>query len=295
MKPADTTCDCLVVGGGPAGLTAALYLARFRRRVLVIDAGKSRAASIPRSHNHPGFVDGISGDVLLRTFRTQAEEYGAKIVAGNVLSLEKTTDGFAADTTIGIIVAPRVIIATGITDKCPDIEVLDPAGTKERVRYCPVCDGFEAIDKKIAVYGPPDEAAGKAKFLRVFSPAVTLIPTLPADTKGGLDFELAASPATKISTAINGIDVFLADGRTMRFDVLYPAMGCHVHSDLAIKLGAKSNQAGCLIVDNKQQTTVPGMYAAGDVVSDLHQLVVAEGHAAIAATAIHNSLTLNFR
>ena len=74
-----------------------------------------------------------------------------------------------------------MIIATGITDKCPDIEVLDPAGAKEMVRYCPVCDGFEAIDKKIAVYGPPDEAAGKARFLRVYSSAVTLVPTLPAD------------------------------------------------------------------------------------------------------------------
>ena len=81
----------------------------------------------------------------------------------------------------------------------------------------------------------------------------------------------------------------------MRFDVLYPALGCHVHSDLAIKLGADTNNVGCLIVDSKQQTTVPGMYAAGDVVSDLHQLVVAEGHAAIAATAIHNSLPFSFR
>ena len=105
MNLAAATYDCLVVGGGPAGLTAALYLARFRRRVLVIDAGKSRAASIPRSHNHPGFADGISGDVLLRTLRTQAEEYGAKIVVGNVLSLERTTDGFAADTTIGPVLA----------------------------------------------------------------------------------------------------------------------------------------------------------------------------------------------
>jgi thioredoxin reductase (NADPH) len=297
VNRAAATYDCLVVGGGPAGLTAALYLARFRRRVLVIDAGKSRAASIPRSHNHPGFADGISGDVLLGTLRTQAEEYGAKIVDGNVLSLRRTTDGFAADTTIGPVVAPRVVIATGITDKCPDIEVLDPIGAKEMVRYCPVCDGFEAIDKKIAVYGPPNEAAGKARFLRVYSSAVTLVPTLPAhkDRKNEEgDFELATSPAAKILTAANGIDVALADGRTMRFDVLYPAMGCNVHSDLAIKLGAKSNQVGCLIVDNKQQTTVPGMYAAGDVVSDLHQLVVAEGHAAIAATAIHNSLTLNF-
>jgi len=295
---AAATYDCLVVGGGPAGLTAALYLARFRRRVLVIDAGKSRAASIPRSHNHPGFADGISGDVLLRTLRTQAEEYGAKIVVGKVLSLERTADGFAADTTIGPVLAARVVMATGITDKCPDIELLDRAAAKEMVRYCPVCDGFEAIDKKIAVYGPWEEAAGKARFLRVYSSDVTLVPTLPADTdrknEEG-DFKLATSPAAKILTAADGIDVALADGRAMRFDVLYPAMGCHVHSDLAIKLGAKSNEVGCLIVDNKQQTTVPGLYAAGDVVSDLHQLVVAEAHAAIAATAIHNSLTLNLR
>jgi thioredoxin reductase (NADPH) len=261
--------------------------------VLVIDAGNSRAASIPRSHNHPGFPDGISGAVLLRTLRTQAEEYGAQIVVGNVLSLERTTDGFAADTTIGPVLAPRVVMATGIKDKCPDIKVLDPAEAKEMVRYCPVCDGFEAIDKKIAVYGPPDEAAGKARFLRVYSSDVTLVPTLPDSKNEEGDFVMATSPAAKILTAANGIDVTLADGRAMRFDVLYPAMGCHVHSDLAIKLGAKSNQVGCLIVDNKQQTTVPGIYAAGDVVSDLHQLVVAEGHAAIAATAIHNSLPLN--
>jgi len=295
---AAATYDCLVVGGGPAGLTAALYLARFRRHVLVIDAGKSRAASIPRSHNHPGFADGISGDVLLRTLRTQAEEYGAKIVVGKVLSLERTADGFAADTTIGPVLAARVVMATGITDKCPDIELLDRAAAKEMVRYCPVCDGFEAIDKKIAVYGPWEEAAGKARFLRVYSSDVTLVPTLPADTdrknEEG-DFKLATSPAAKILTAADGIDVALADGRAMRFDVVYPAMGCHVHSDLAIKLGAKSNEVGCLIVDNKQQTSVPGLYAAGDVVSDLHQLVVAEAHAAIAATAIHNSLTLNLR
>jgi thioredoxin reductase (NADPH) len=74
---------------------------------------------------------------------------------------------------------------------------------------------------------------------------------------------------------------------------MYPAMGCHVHSDLATALDAKSDEVGCLVVDRHQKTTIEGMYAAGDVVSDLHQLVVAEGHAAIAATAIHNSLPLN--
>jgi thioredoxin reductase (NADPH) len=191
-----------------------------------------------------------------------------------------------------------VLVSTGITDKCPDIEGFDEVGLGSLVRYCPICDGFEAIDKKIAVYGPPSEASGKANFLRIYSPEVTLVPNLAAaandEAKQG-NFKLASSSAARISAAGEGIDVLLADGRSLQFDVLYPALGCKVHSDLATALGAQTNEVGCLTVDSKQQTTVPGLYAAGDVVSDLHQLVVAEGHAAIAATAIHNSLPLNLR
>jgi len=212
---------------GPAGLTAAIYLARFPRSVLVVDAADSRATSIPESHNHPGFPDGISGETLLRTLRIQAEEYGAKIISGTVESVKTTSDRFAAATTAGTVLASRVLIATGITDKCPDIEAFDEVGLRQMVRYCPVCDGFEAIDKKIAVYGPPNEASGKARFLRVYSPAVTLIPDLPApaNTKAEKrDFDMASSPAAKIWTGRDGIDILLADGRSLRFDVLYPAV-----------------------------------------------------------------------
>ena len=87
----------------------------------------------------------------------------------------------------------------------------------------------------------------------------------------------------------------LADGHTHTADVLYPMLGCDVHSDLAAALGAARNDVGCLLVDDEQQTTVPGLYAAGDVVSDLHQISVAVGHAALAATAIHGRLPRNFR
>jgi len=296
MNAAAQISDCLVVGGGPAGLTGAMYLARFRRRVLVVDAGKSRAAGISRSHNHPGFREGISGESLLRTLRTQAEAYGAKIISGTVLSLQHATEGFAAETTAGTIVSRRILIATGITDKCPDIDVMDASIVKDSVRYCPICDGFEAIDKKIAVYGPPQGAAGKARFLRVYSPFVTVVPSGSHQSDPASDhveLTVASSPAKKIVANAKGVQVILTDGGTLQFDVLYPAVGCHVHSELITALGAKSDDAGCVAVDGKQQTTVPGIYAAGDVVSDLHQLVVAEGHAAVAATAIHNSLPLN--
>jgi thioredoxin reductase (NADPH) len=287
--------DCLVIGGGPAGLTAALYLARFRRRVLVVDAGKSRAARIPRSHNHPGFIDGISGPELLRTLRVQAERYGAMVIAGTVLSLQPSAEGFVADTTVGTITALRILLTTGITDKCPSIAVMDRADVNETVRYCPICDGFEAINKQIGIYGPPAEAGGKARFLRIYSPFVTLVPSGPIEAATATcEFTMASSPASKIVATDEGVETILTDGTRRTFDVFYPAVGCHVHSDLATSLGAKSDQTGYVVVDPKQQTSVPGIYAAGDVVSDLHQLVVAEGHAAIAATALHNSLPSNF-
>jgi thioredoxin reductase (NADPH) len=263
--------------------------------VVVFDAGNSRAASIPRSRNHPGFADGISGEMLLQTLRSQAQGYGAELVSGTVISVVRAGDGFEAESTIGKIRASRVLLATGITDKSPDIKITDPEHLKDKVRYCPVCDGFEAINKRIAVYGPPEDAVKKVQFLRVYSASVTLVPTcsIDEDTKAKNPFIDISLPAQAIIATRDGIEVTFADSRRMRFDVMYPALGSVVHSDLATALGAKCNEGGCLVVDTKQQTTMSGIYAAGDVVSDLHQLVVAEGHAAIAATAIHNSLPLN--
>jgi len=288
--------DCLIVGGGPAGLTAALYLARFRRRTIVIDAGKSRASTIPRSHNHPGFVDGITGDELLGTLRTQATKYGATLIHGSVHSIERTSATFRSQTTDGLVISARVLLATGISDKCPPIDI-DGGHAADRVRYCPVCDGFEWLDRKIGVLGPPEDAAGKANFLRVYSPSVTLVPTedVISDVAEPKEFELAPAKAERIVATSDGVSVHLPNHQTLQFDVLYPAMGCQAHSELATHLGATADRIGCLTVDSKQQTTIEGLYAAGDVVSDLHQLVIAEAHGAIAATAIHNSLPLNFR
>ena len=157
--------DCLVVGGGPAGLTAALYLARFRRRVIVIDSGESRATAIPRTHNHPGFPDGIGGKKLLEILRTQAKKHGAIMVYGTVESIAKLPKNFVADATCGGVSAPRVLLSTGITDKSPSSQLLNPEMKSDAIRFCPVCDGFEATDKRIGVLGPPRHAAAKALFL----------------------------------------------------------------------------------------------------------------------------------
>jgi thioredoxin reductase (NADPH) len=127
---------------------------------------------------------------------------------------------------------------------------------------------------------------------------VTVLPrgaaAAPQDL-AALGIAVAASPPARMWQTDSEIGVELQSGEKLAFDALYPALGCDVHSALARKLGARCTDIGCVKVDDRQQSSVEGVYAAGDVVSDLHQLSVAEGHAAIAATAIHNSLPRNFR
>jgi thioredoxin reductase (NADPH) len=291
--------DCLIVGGGPAGLTAALYLARYRRDVLVIDDGASRAALIPESHNYPGFSNGISGEALLGRLGEQAEQYGARRFRGHVEALRREGDLFVAHSGGQGLRARRVLLATGIVDDSPDLPDLEYVIERGALRYCPICDAYEALDKKIGVLGRAAPAAKKARFLRTWSRDVTVLATdAPEPALAG---ELART-GIKTMAGVAGlarqeqsICARGTDGELHEFDVVYPALGCQVRSDLAREMGARCDHIGLLLVDDKQKTSVDGLYAAGDVVSDLHQISVATGHAAIAATAIHNGLPGNPR
>jgi thioredoxin reductase (NADPH) len=140
------------------------------------------------------------------------------------------------------------------------------------VRYCPICDGYEAIDKDICVLGGAEEACGKALFLRTYSRSVTLL-TLDG-RRGGEDTcrDLSEAGVHTPSSAVAGLRQEtgkivgrLADGSECSFDLLYPILGCTVRSELAAHLGAQHTDAGCLVVDEHMQTTVEGLYAAGDV------------------------------
>jgi thioredoxin reductase (NADPH) len=292
--------DCLIVGGGPAGLTAAIYLARFRRNVLLVDDGLSRARLIPETHNYPGFI-GISGPDLLASLREQAERNGARLREGRVEELRKADGAFVARMGNSEIHTKRLLLATGIIDESPDLPGLKDAIYRGALRYCPICDGFEAADQRIGVLGPLRTAAGKAEFLRTYSRDVVLLPTdEPAEAseearslaQAGITLEERVVDVERTGEKIAAV---FADGRRLPVDVLYPALGCDVRSQLATALGARCTGIGNLHVDDKQRTSVKGLYAAGDVVTDLHQISVATGHAAIAATAIHNSLPRNFR
>lgn len=291
--------DCLIVGAGPAGLTAATYLKRYLRSVAVLDAGSSRAALIPETHNHPAFL-GISGAALLARMREQLQSYKVEVTSGTVNRLVKHEQHFLAETSDLTLSARRVLLCTGIKDVEPQLPGLEPAVQQRVVRYCPICDGFEAIGRRIAVYGPLSHALPKCLFLRTYSQDITLVRLAQKDSTelertDLADIAITSAPATNFSRTEKGIRVTLADGIILDFDVLYPALGAHAQSQLASELGASCTDDNLLKVDDKQQTSISGLYAAGDIVSDLHQLCVAEGHAAVAATAIHNTLPPNFR
>jgi thioredoxin reductase (NADPH) len=299
----DETIDCLIIGAGPAGLTAATYLCRFHRRIVVVDSGRSRARWIPTSHNCPGFPFGVGGDELLGKLREQAEGYGAEIMATRIESISRDDGIFDATDADGRSWrAHHVVLATGIVDRLPDLDAVDDAVDAGAIRLCAVCDGYEASDDRIAVLAPIDTAIHHAVFLRTFSRHVTVIPSEAGDASAECAalVERAAITVLPLPERIEYVDgqgcrVSLADGSFEQFDTLYPVLGGDAQSSLAITLGAEVDDNGELLVDEHQQTSVDGLYAIGDIVSALNQISVAVGHAAIAATAIHNRLPHNFR
>lgn len=291
--------DCLVIGAGPAGLTAAVYLLRYRLNIAVVDRGGSRATLIPRSHNYPGFPDGIPGDELLARLETQVKRYGGEVTRGEVQGLHRRDDGdFEARTDAGVLVARKVLLATGIEDEQPSLPNLLQLIHKGHVRLCPVCDGYEVIGKQVFVLGPARKAAAKALFLRSFTSKLTVLPIANGERLAQEDLDKLAAAGIRYSDDVvtdvraDGDDVvaILASGREQPVEVLYPALGCDVRSRLAADLGAECNELGYVRTDDHQLTCVPGLYAAGDVVNELNQICVATGHAAIAATAIYNAL-----
>ena len=301
VRGADAPLDALVVGAGPAGLIAATYLARFHRRLAVVDAGESRARWIPTSHNCPGFPHGIGGDALLAKLREQAAGVGVRAEQGRIVGLERDGEGFIAMANDGRRWRARcVLLATGVVDAMPEMEGLEAGIARNAVRLCAVCAGYEAGDDAIAVLAPVDEGIRHAAFLRTFSRRVSVVPSveaMPSDECARIaaeaDIEILP-PARALHCLDDACVVETASGEH-RFDTLYPVLGSDAQSQLATALGARADDNGELLVDAHMQTSVDGLYAIGDVVSALNQLSVGMGHAAIAATAVHNRLPRNWR
>ncbi len=292
--------DCLIIGAGPAGLTAAIYLARYHLSIRLFDSGSSRAAMIPCTHNHAGYPDGIAGTELLRLMLTQAERYGARREPVKVTALSRDGDGFVANTDRGTHRARTVLLATGVVNHRPHgllPAVHDPALARGLLRYCPVCDGYEVTDKRVAVIGTGDRGRREALFLRGFTRDITLIAPEAehlldqacADALDEAGVVRVDGPCGGYAIEGDRLALDTARGR-MAFDSVYPALGSRIRSHLAIEAGARASEDGCLEVDDHQRTSVPGLFAAGDVVKGLDQISHAMGEAGVAATTIRNLL-----
>jgi len=293
--------EVIVVGAGPAGLTAALYLGRYRREVLVVHDGNSRALRIPETHNAPGFPDGIAGPDLIERMTRHATAFGARIEQAEVTGIERTAKGFRLTSAEGTEWESRaVILAGGIVLNQVDLphEVHEGAIEAGVLRYCPVCDGYEHGDRRIGVIGCDRDGAAEALFLRRYSADITLMPLSHPELSPAQAREMAeAGIAVKAGALValepqdDRMDVRL-EGREapLAFDVVYPALGARPRTELAAQLGIELDDAGCVPAGSVKESGVPGFFAAGDVVEGLDQISVAIGHGALAATNAHNWL-----
>lgn len=289
--------EVLVIGGGPAGLAAALYLARFRRRVLLVEDGQSRAARIPRSHNYPGFPEGVAGPALLAAMRTQAASYGAQFDTGRVESVAAEPQGFRVEWRGGAATPRKLVLATGVSDVAPAMPHLAQAVQEGALRYCPVCDGFEVIGEAVGLLVDDGSDTMEALYLRHFTERVTLFPvSRNVRFSDAQRRELDAAGVRRVEEPVESLRLWGGrvtvrhGGEESVVDSLYGGLGLKVHSELGVRLGAQHDDQGYLHTDRHQETSVKGLYAAGDVVKALNQIAVAVGQAAVAASAIHLAL-----
>ena len=313
--------DVAIVGGGPAGLTAAVYLRRFHRSCVVFDTGESRARWIPESNNCPGFPGGVGGRELLDRLRRQAEAVQVpfeplrveRIAAlqggvdddgngnGNSDSNSDRADndrdrgdehaGFAVDAGGRRWQARRVMIATGLRDRLPG-PWAEQALACGALRLCPICDAFEASDRHIGVFGHSRDIGSHARFLRGFSGKVC---ALPYDGgSGGEEGEAARAAGVRWlgggELEFDGTRCrYRSEGGVVEPDTVYSFLG-FTTSVPTEGLALTRTPGGEIAVDAHQQTDTPGLYAIGDIVGGLNQIAVAVGQAAAAATHAHAQL-----
>ncbi|MBB2671517.1 UNVERIFIED_ORG: thioredoxin reductase (NADPH) [Rhizobium esperanzae] len=231
--------------------------------------------------------------------RTQLQGYKVQIHIESARQLQKELYGYRVVSDSGSMRARTVLLATGVTNRKPPMlaERHDEAVARGLIRYCPVCDGFEVTDKRVAVIGCGSIAFAEALFLRSYTTHVTIITPqeehelseIEVDRLRDLQIGLQKGPIKSIDPERDVIRVATASGIGV-FSSIYPALGSDARSKLAAMAGAELSENGCVIVDSHQRSTAPGLYAAGDVVIGLDQIGTAMGQAGIAATAIRNDL-----
>lgn len=292
--------DAIIVGGSFAGLTAATYIARARRNVCVIDAGAPRNRFAAHSHGFLG-QDGSPPLEMLANARRQVAAYPTvTFVEGRAVDATKGPDGFAVTLASGEVVeGARVVLAFGISDRLPDIP-----GLKERwgqsVLHCPYCHGYEFSGQRLGVLYSSPMSGHHAMLIAEWGPTTLYLNGAPepdAETLEALHARgISVEPAAVMALAGDGTSlsrVELADGRSAPLDALYLGVPTRLNSDLAERLGCAIDEGmlGPVIhTDELKATTVPGVFAAGDIARAAHSVTWACADGVMAGVALHRSL-----
>ncbi|GGM83732.1 thioredoxin reductase [Longimycelium tulufanense] len=285
--------DVLVIGGGAGGLNAALILSRARRRVVVVDSGRPRNAPAEAVH---GFIsrDGTPPAVLLAAGRKEVERYGGRIVAGEVLAVRRDDDGFEVELGDRTVRARRVIVATGLRDELPDVPGLRERWARD-VLHCPHCHGWEVRDQPLGVLGWQPGAVLQAMLVRQWSDDVVFFAEVLDDAGRA---KLTARGVRIVDGKVSGLvveddalrAVRLADGTVVERSALFVPARFVPNDALLTGLGCERDANGWVRVDPSGLTSVPGVWAAGNVMDRGAQVVAAAAAGVRAALAVNLDL-----
>jgi thioredoxin reductase len=290
--------DAVVVGGGPGGLAAALWLGRYRRSVVVVDSEDYRSAAVERSHGYLGRDPQTPVELLARGREELLAYPTASVLPSYVSGIARRDDGlFSVALGDGSLIAHRVVIATGVRDVLPEVEGFDEHYGAS-VFHCPACDGYEARDRDVVAIGWDVHLVGFATTLLNWARSVTVV------TNGR---RFAGDEACRKTMADNGIDLIeedvlsfegtrgdlrcltLQSGRQLPTSLVFFSLDHVPQVDHAVSLGCDLDDEGYVVVDREGQTTVPGVFAAGDITPGLQLVQVAAASGAVAGVGAAQS------
>lgn len=295
--------DCIIVGGGPAGLNAAIVLGRSRRNVLVFDMEQQRNRASHGMHNYLT-RDGILPLDFLQMAQMEIKKYGVQLKHKKVVRAKKNpNDLFEVCEESGMVyLTKKLLIATGLKDNVPDIDGLESLYGKS-VFHCPYCDGWEVRDKKIGVYARNKDGSELALALKGWSEHVTLftdgknsikaqqIPKLEVN-----EIEIISWPISKLKGKDGLLQkILFKNGEERNLDALFFVNGYTQQCNLAETFGCEVSKKGVVVTNRYQQTKVKGLFVAGDADKDMHFVVVAAAEGAKAGVTINKELLKEYQ
>lgn len=295
----DTAYDVAVIGGGPAGLSCALWLSRYLHKVVVIDAGDPRNWETRGIHGYLG-LEGICPPELRKRGREECERFGACFVKATVSTVERVNDDrFRISLQDGVgVTAARLVLAIGVIDDWPEAPGLDKC-YGDTAHVCPDCDGFEALNKKTVVIASGRKAVGIALALTTWTRQIVICTNgKPADVTQEQMDKLDALNIPILQARIECVksangearSVELAGGMLLDCAQIFFSIGQEPADDLGAQLGCKRDDIGRVITDDHYHTSVHNVYAAGDIIHGPQLAIAAAASGAVAALSIHHSL-----